>query len=773
MDSLNNSYVCVYIQFTVLISIPGRPSYFFLHPFPNAHAHKRKIRLACEITLHVRISDYKMATQKADYSCSVCLELFDEPKVLPCCHTFCLKCLQKTARSAQKKGEITCPQCRKTHAIPAGGLAVLLTDFIATYELEVTGLKSSQSSGAIKALTCGECERAGPVESYCRDCRNYLCRECGSQLHKILKAYRGHKVVPIQELDAASLQLSQVQYCVKHKSEAVNLFCQTCVKLICRDCALVDHRQHSYKFAHDARKDIEDKLVALGQSVTQKTRVFKGNLGEIEKVETAAVSYSEVLKADINLFFDKLIQSIEARRKVLLTGAEAECQKDLKQIWADKVFHQTTLSQIAAVLRLSEKARKCTSDIDMILTALQSIRQLSQLKETEWDASAFIRVATSPAKFTGGEIIATDKTGKLEHVSSLDFQMKVVNKPTEASLGNKVSFNVTYTKPLSQDLIDKRSGSPICLQSHKYSQAADGLKIIVKYGKSQKELDNALITYREGKQSKSRQKPARKGQEIDYKLVPQSQAAEVSHQCSVSIRLVCGGSHTVAFKVGYSEVESCKFSFFVFGRPQHGALVKKGPDWQDLKVRKQQTSVDHLHKQQTSVDHLHKQQTSVDHLHKQQTSVDHLHKQQTSVDHLHKQQTSVDHLHKQQTSVDHLHKQQTSVDHLHKQQTSVDHLHKQQTSVDHLQAFSQFPHDKSCSTESDIDKMSTADEVGTVVNTYRQRAAGSYYDSVREVDDYDSVRKADDGDVCVRETSGSVSYYTWGQNDGYEIELVR
>ena len=535
-----------------------------------------------------------MATQKADYSCSVCLELFSEPKVLPCCHTFCLKCLQKTARSAQKKGEITCPQCRKTHTIPAGGLAELLTDFIASYELEVTGLKSSQSSGAVKALTCGECERAGPVESYCRDCRNYLCRECGTQLHKILKAYRGHKVVPIQELDAASLQLSQVQYCVKHKSEAVNLYCQTCVKLICRDCALVDHRQHSYKFAHDARKDIEDKLVALGQSVTQKTRVFKGNLGEIEKVETAAVSYSEVLKADINLFFDKLIQSIEARRKILLTGAEAECQKDLKQIWADKVFHQTTLSQIAAVLGLSEKARKCTSDVDMILTALQSIRQLSQLKETEWDASAFIHVATSPAKFSGGEIIATDKTGKLENVSSsLDFQMKVVNKPTEASLGNKVSFNVTYTKPLSQDLIDKRSGNPICLQSHKNSQVADGLKIIVKYGKSQKELNNALITYREEKLTKSQQKPARKWQ-VNYKLVTKSQAAEVTHQCSVSIRLVCGGSHTVTFKVGYSEVESCKFSFFVHGRPQHGALVKKGPDWDDLKVRKQQTSVDRL-----------------------------------------------------------------------------------------------------------------------------------------------------------------------------------
>ena len=504
-----------------------------------------------------------MAAEK-DHSCSVCLELFSEPKVLPCCHTFCLKCLEKTARSTRKKGEIACPQCRKTHAIPAGGFAGLLTDFIASYELEVTGVRSPQSRGAKATLICGECESgAGPVESYCSDCQNYLCQDC-IHAHKRFKAYRGHKVIPIQELDAATLQSSQIQYCAIHKNEAIKLFCETCMKLICRDCTLVDHRQHSYKFAHDARKEIDKKLSSLGQSVKLKNGVFRGDLGEIKKVESAAVSYSEILKADINLFFDKLMRSLEAQRKQLLTQAEAECQKDLKQIWADKVFHQTTISQISAVFGLSEKARKCTSDVEMILTALQSIRQLSQLKETEWDASAFIRVVTSPAKFTPvGEIIATDKTGKVERISSPEFNLKVINQPTKANLGGSVSFIVSY--PFLQCLVDTRSGSSIRLQSRKNSQEAD-LKVIVKYGKSQKKLDDKHFSIEEEVSADKMHGTSSRGNK------------KKNHR--ISMRLVCGGNHTVTFKVGDKEVENCRFVFFVHGQPQHGAQVRKGPDWQ-------------------------------------------------------------------------------------------------------------------------------------------------------------------------------------------------
>ena len=215
-------------------------------------------------------SDLISQPSASEHKCSVCLELFTEPKVLPCCHIFCLECLKKTATSEKTKGQVTCPQCRQSHQIPAGGLPKFLTDFIANYEVEVAGFASQKSD---KVTFCGECEQAVPVSHFCSDCQNYLCDECGVQLHKRLKTFRGHRVVPVSKVNAATLQSCQVHYCALHKGEILKLYCETCNKLVCRDCTLVEHRQHSYKFLEDARKQLEVEMTTLKTDVEKKLNV--------------------------------------------------------------------------------------------------------------------------------------------------------------------------------------------------------------------------------------------------------------------------------------------------------------------------------------------------------------------------------------------------------------------------------------------------------------------------------------------------------------------
>ena len=214
----------------------------------------------------------------SEHKCSVCLELFTEPKVLPCCHTFCLQCLKKTASSEKTQGTVSCPQCRQSHPIPAGGLTEFLTDFIANYEVEVAGISSHKSG---KTIVCGECEGAGPVSHFCSDCQNYLCDECGVQLHKRLRTYRGHNVVPVSEISAATLQSCQVHFCGLHKGEILKLYCETCNKLVCRDCTLVEHRQHSYKFLADACKQLVTEMTSLKSDVQKKLSSLKRDLKEV------------------------------------------------------------------------------------------------------------------------------------------------------------------------------------------------------------------------------------------------------------------------------------------------------------------------------------------------------------------------------------------------------------------------------------------------------------------------------------------------------------
>lgn len=54
-------------------------------------------------------------------TCPICLDKFRLPKVLPCMHTFCLSpCLTNLVDLGVRS--IRCPECRREHQIPRGGV---------------------------------------------------------------------------------------------------------------------------------------------------------------------------------------------------------------------------------------------------------------------------------------------------------------------------------------------------------------------------------------------------------------------------------------------------------------------------------------------------------------------------------------------------------------------------------------------------------------------------------------------------------------------------
>ena len=55
--------------------------------------------------------------------CPICLEKFINPKILPCSHTFCLRCL-----IPENNNKIRCALCRIEHNIPSAGTLAFSTN---------------------------------------------------------------------------------------------------------------------------------------------------------------------------------------------------------------------------------------------------------------------------------------------------------------------------------------------------------------------------------------------------------------------------------------------------------------------------------------------------------------------------------------------------------------------------------------------------------------------------------------------------------------------
>ncbi len=61
-------------------------------------------------------------------TCSICLEIYTDPRALPCLHSFCSHCLEGLANK-KRHGKITCPLCQEGHNMAGKGISKFREDF--------------------------------------------------------------------------------------------------------------------------------------------------------------------------------------------------------------------------------------------------------------------------------------------------------------------------------------------------------------------------------------------------------------------------------------------------------------------------------------------------------------------------------------------------------------------------------------------------------------------------------------------------------------------
>jgi tripartite motif-containing protein 2/3 len=104
--------------------------------------------------------------------CSVCLNQFEDSRVLPCGHTFCLKCLQQQlGDNAATQATIVCSLCRQSFPIPSGGLASLPKN----YSIE-SAIEEKKGRSCQQELICEQHEQKFII--YCKHCNALACVKC-------------------------------------------------------------------------------------------------------------------------------------------------------------------------------------------------------------------------------------------------------------------------------------------------------------------------------------------------------------------------------------------------------------------------------------------------------------------------------------------------------------------------------------------------------------------------------------------------------------------
>ncbi|KAH7717319.1 tripartite motif-containing protein 59-like protein [Aphelenchoides avenae] len=135
--------------------------------------------------------DLNDADLQKTLECPVCLNVFDQPKLLICGHTVCQNCVNNVvaasrngANARQERACIECPECKRETEIPPEGLAT-------NYRL-VDLVRRAQKS-LMDVYACNGCGKHAPVAEMftCESCQEalnckplWICALCVVNQHR-------------------------------------------------------------------------------------------------------------------------------------------------------------------------------------------------------------------------------------------------------------------------------------------------------------------------------------------------------------------------------------------------------------------------------------------------------------------------------------------------------------------------------------------------------------------------------------------------------------
>ena len=397
-------------------------------------------------------------------TCSSCLKLYTDPRVLPCLHTYCLQCIDGFNVD---ESSLTCPQCKAKHQLPQTPYPVNL---FALSGVEEAKDKTGDNVKEETKLICGFCTTGDVAVGYCIDCGEYLCECCRDVIHKRGKMFSSHKVVSSGE--AASLKRvapmtdNSAPHCTIHTEYRIEVYCRTCVSFVCCKCVLeYPHKEHENLLIRESIEEVTEKMGLLLEAAKSKASEAEACLSLLVKIEELAVGEQHTVRLKMKAFFDELMTILEdifrddnkrmssAKDSITMILSQVASSLSLSACIQDQIGNDRYLLLVNQLLQCLvnienanlassiKEAWRINSTSYHFKDTLNTLCNLTAIKEEGRDKeNATCRAATRFVPFS--EVIRTDAVFDQPFARlSLEWSVKCTNHPDSSPLVKGIADN--------------------------------------------------------------------------------------------------------------------------------------------------------------------------------------------------------------------------------------------------------------------------------------------------------------------------------------------
>nr|XP_018670239.1 zinc finger protein isoform X1 [Ciona intestinalis] len=202
---------------------------------------------------------------------------------------------------------------------------------------------------------CTNCEESAIAVRHCEECEEDLCEQCVTA-HKRVKLTKEHILKSILDTELESAP-NPHNYCSKHCTEQLKLFCETCNQLTCRDCQLEFHRDHKYQFVQEAANSLRKVMQTMSQKLDEKNAYLKQTTVNVKATLDKVNKRNEEVTQDVLKFHNQLQELITNKSQFFL--------RKIDDITTQRRNKLTT--QLAMTDRLNRAVEHCISFINQAM----------------------------------------------------------------------------------------------------------------------------------------------------------------------------------------------------------------------------------------------------------------------------------------------------------------------------------------------------------------------------------------------------------------------
>ena len=392
--------------------------------------------------------------------CLLCKKIYQSPRLLPCLHSFCQRCIQNLIKSENQsikkndqskcnnesknsnqsnsvqtessvEGETNqttdngkrtenetetqldktsfsflCPACKSAIEVPVNGntdafpINTFLQDLCEMYDYKHE-----------KERSCEYCRFDGKkvfATSLCLECQDNMCEDCANS-HRRTKVTRAHKVIPYVQVQMGrydtDIREYQNQKCKKHDNNAYTMFCDRCEVMMCSECKVETHDNHKWTTLEKAVPKYQTQMKNLLKGIQRQIPSIHKYVKFLSNYDQSVVATQEKLIANMEKQTEMLHAMIEEQKTVYITeinkAVDVErCEIEVKgkNLKTAAVSLELNAKYLGALLNLGKS--------DEILSLHREITQrLTQLMHMQLDgARTKLRMSFTPGKSTSQNI---------------------------------------------------------------------------------------------------------------------------------------------------------------------------------------------------------------------------------------------------------------------------------------------------------------------------------------------------------------------------------